>query len=143
MKRLLLNVKGSTPMTGSRVAVDTNIVIAFLNGDESILKKFESTDRILLPFPVKGELLFGAMCSGRASQNVDRLHKLFLQCETINSSADVEIRYAETKSKLRTKGHPISENDFWIAACAQSADVPLSSRDEHFRAIDDLVVINW
>jgi tRNA(fMet)-specific endonuclease VapC len=130
-------------MTGSRVAVDTNIVIAFLNGDESILEKFESTDRILLPFPAKGELLFGAMCSARAAQNVDRLQKLFLQFETIHSSLDVEVRYAETKSKLKTKGRPIPENDIWIAACAQSADVPLSSRDEHFRAIDDLIVLNW
>ncbi len=130
-------------MSGSRIAVDTNIVIAFLNGDESVLEKFESTDRILLPFPVKGELLFGAMCSGRAAQNVERLSSLFLQFDTINSSHDVEIHYAETKSNLRAKGRPIPENDIWIAACAQSSDVALSSRDEHFRAIDNLVVINW
>lgn len=88
-------------MTGIRVAVDTNIIIAFLNGDETILEKFESTDRVLLPFPVKGELLFGAMCSQRAAENVDRLQKLFLQFDTIHSSADIEIRYAQTKANLK------------------------------------------
>jgi tRNA(fMet)-specific endonuclease VapC len=94
-------------------------------------------------FPLRGELLFGAMCSGHAAQNMDRLKKLFLQFDTINSSADIELRYAKMKSMLKAKGRPIPENDLWIAACSQSADVPLSSRDEHFRAIDDLVVVDW
>lgn len=130
-------------MTGNRIAVDTNVVIALLNGDEAVLERFESADRILLPFPVKGELLFGAMCSGRATQNLDRLKTLFPQFETVNSSPEVELRYAEIKSGLRTKGRPIPENDIWIAACAQAAAVPLSSRDEHFDAIDELVVVHW
>jgi tRNA(fMet)-specific endonuclease VapC len=130
-------------MAGTRAAVDTNIVIAFLNGDENILEQFESCEQILLPFPVKGELLFGAMCSQRPEENLRQLSRLFAYFDTIHSSSDIENRYARMKSELKRKGRPIPENDIWIAACAQSADVSLSSRDEHFREIDDLSVVEW
>jgi tRNA(fMet)-specific endonuclease VapC len=130
-------------MTGIRAAVDTNIVIAFLNGDNEVLKKFETCDQILLPFPVKGELLFGAMCSTRKKENVTRLRKLFPMFETIDSSSDIEYRYAKIKSDLKGKGRPIPENDIWIAACAQSAEVTLSSRDGHFKEIDNLSTVEW
>ena len=93
-------------MGGIRAALDTNVVIAFLNGDENTLRKLESCEQILLPFPVKGELLFGAMCSQKPKENLQQLSRLFDHFDTINSSLDVEQRYARIKSELKHKGRP-------------------------------------
>jgi len=130
-------------MTGARVAVDTNIVIALLGGDHEIMRHFEESEQILLPFPVKGELLFGAMRSARPDENSKHLEKLFSQFTTISSSLEVERQYAKTKAKLMIKGRPIPENDIWVAACAQSVGIPISTRDSHFSEIDEITVLKW
>ena len=41
------------------------------------------------------------------------------------------------------KGHPIPENDIWIAAVAKQYALTLASRDAHFREVDDLVTVAW
>lgn len=51
--------------------------------------------------------------------------------------------YGIIKAALRAKGHPIPENDIWIAAVALQHDLPVVSRDEHFREIDALALVRW
>ena len=40
-------------------------------------------------------------------------------------------------------GHPIPENDIWIAASCTELDAPIVSRDSHFKFIDNLRIISW
>jgi predicted nucleic acid-binding protein len=40
-------------------------------------------------------------------------------------------------------GHPIPENDIWVAATCLEVGVPLLTRDGHFDYIRGLEVINW
>ena len=130
-------------MPGTSAAVDTNIVIALLAGEEEVLSHFENTEQVLLPFPVKAELIFGAMNSSRPDHNLAQLNSLFARFDTVSSSPDVEYQYAEIKMGLKQKGKPIPENDIWVAACAKAAGIPLSTRDEHFDAIDGLSFLRW
>ena len=123
-------------MAGDRFTVDTNIVIALLEGDEAVLKLFEQSEGIYLPFPVKGELIFGAFKSSRTAENMVRLELLFSRCITLPSTEQVERKYAEIKIELNRKGRPIPENDIWIAACSKAADLPLVTRDPHFNEIE-------
>jgi len=44
---------------------------------------------------------------------------------------------------LHKKGHPIPENDIWIAALAMEHGPTLVSRDEHFKQIDELKRVEW
>ena len=43
--------------------------------------------------------------------------------------------------KHEKKGHPLPENDIWIAATCLVNDLSLATLDRHFRAIDGLKLI--
>jgi predicted nucleic acid-binding protein len=45
--------------------------------------------------------------------------------------------------ELKLAGHPIPENDIWIAALARQHNLPVVSRDLHFRWVEGLKTIAW
>jgi tRNA(fMet)-specific endonuclease VapC len=47
-------------MTGNRVALDTNIVSAWLKGEGPIADKIDASESVFLPIIVIGELYYGA-----------------------------------------------------------------------------------
>jgi tRNA(fMet)-specific endonuclease VapC len=51
--------------------------------------------------------------------------------------------YARIAQALETKGTPIPENDPWIAAVALECDMPLATRDDHFRRVETLDILWW
>jgi tRNA(fMet)-specific endonuclease VapC len=51
--------------------------------------------------------------------------------------------YGIVKDILRRKGHPIPENDIWIAALAIQYGLSLATRDKHFLIIENLKVEMW
>ena len=51
--------------------------------------------------------------------------------------------YADVRHELRLAGHPIPENDIWIAALARQHQLPIVSRDEHFDAVHGVRRIDW
>ena len=51
--------------------------------------------------------------------------------------------YAKIRYQLRVKGKPMPENDVWIAAAAMEHDLPLLTRDAHFRNVNGLEVLGW
>jgi tRNA(fMet)-specific endonuclease VapC len=48
-----------------------------------------------------------------------------------------------TKNNLRLKGHPLPENDIWIAAIALQYNLILVTRDAHFLEIENLQTVVW
>lgn len=64
--------------TTGRLLLDTNIVIALLEGDEAVLSNLEGAPEEFIPAIVVGELFFGAAKSGRPSENsaiVERIRR--------------------------------------------------------------------
>ena len=55
--------------------LDTNLVVAFLNGDKSILRRMRGeVDEIALSTLVVAELDYGAKASQKAEENLENLY---------------------------------------------------------------------
>ncbi len=100
-------------------------------------------ERVCLPVPVVGELLFAAENSARRRENL-ALYREFIQaCRVLNLTRRTAAIYARIKLALKRRGRPIPENDLWIAAVCIERDLPLISRDEHFSEVPELVWERW
>jgi len=126
-----------------RFLVDTNIVIAFLEGDASVQQNFAETEAIYVPSIAIGELYYGAYRSARVEANRTRIDEFVSRYAVLVCDAVTAVVYGEIKNLLRQKGRPIPENDIWIAAVAQQYQLTLVSRDGHLREIDTLSVETW
>ena len=124
-----------------RVAIDTNIAIKMLNGDEATDRCLSEYSEICLPVIVVGELIFGALNSKRAEQNLERHKKLIQKVTILNISETTANTYANTRLILKKKGKPIPENDLWIASLCIEHKLPLISDDGHFKEIDHLTLV--
>jgi tRNA(fMet)-specific endonuclease VapC len=129
-------------MTG-KLLLDTNIVIALFAQDVSILQQLETADEIFIPAIVLGELYFGANKSKRATANLTRLDEFALSNIILGCDVETAKIYGSIKNKLLETGHPIPENDIWIAAVAIQHHVTLVTRDIHFNFIENLNKVRW
>ncbi len=129
-------------MNGSRVLLDTNIVAAYFNQEASLQQHFQNTT-IYVPSIVIGELYFGAYQSQRITENVDRIRSFIVINTVLNCDVETADQYGQIRLTLKAKGRPIPENDIWIAATALRYVLPLATRDEHFKEVDNLTLVRW
>ena len=58
------------------ILLDTNVVIAFFNGNQEVLEKIQADiGRIALSTLVVAELDYGAKASQKAKENIEKLHR--------------------------------------------------------------------
>ena len=126
-----------------RLAVDTNAVIAYREGIPIVCTLIEEADILFLPAVVLGELLYGSLNSAKPQKNEQAVHKFLAQSVLVPIAEAIATRYATVRLKLKKMGHPIPENDIWVAATCLELGVPLLTRDGHFDYIGGLEVINW
>lgn len=128
------------------VLLDTNIVIAALRKESRIQHALAATNSIFLPATVVGELLYGAHKAQHPAKEMAKVESFLtaldesaiLPCD--HATAQV---YAWLKHQRSRLVQPIPENDFWIAAIAYQYDLPLATRDAHFREIEGITVQVW
>lgn len=123
--------------------LDTNIAVAALNGRPAVARRLKVCRRIVLPFPVVGELLYGAKKSGRPEANLKSYRRFIEACEVHQSDSSTVELYADLKLQLKLQGTPIPENDIWAAACALELALPLVTHDSHFQHIPQLSTEDW
>ncbi len=123
--------------------LDTNSVIAYINGDSGAAKIIELIPELLLPAIVIGEMAYGAQESAHRDNNLKLLKEFSSICTIVHCGEEAAYEYGQIKSNLKKKGKKIPENDMWIAACAKHANLPLISRDSHFDFVDELQRISW
>ena len=59
------------------ILLDTNVVVAFLNGDKSVLKRIRvKIDEIALSTLVVAELDYGAKVFQKSEENLEKLYRL-------------------------------------------------------------------
>ena len=126
-----------------RLAVDTNAVIAYREGVDEVCALIDEADVIILPVTVLGELLYGALNSAKAEMNVKIIQEFAAYSLIMQVDEAVATCYAKVRSNLKKRGTPIPENDIWIAAACLELEVPLLSRDGHFKYIEELDVCEW
>lgn len=125
-----------------KIALDTGIAIRFLNGDDSINNFLSKYIEIYMPAIVAGELIFGALNSKHAEQNLARHRKLIQRTSILDITENTANIYAKTRLDLKKKGKPIPENDLWIASVCIEHKIPLISNDAHFDDIAHLLLEN-
>ena len=125
--------------------LDTNIVIAFLNGNQAVATQLKAhLPNVAISSLVLAELLYGARASARATENLERLRQ-FLQIVAV---ADFDQPSAETYSEirlaLRQKGRPTGETDALIAVVAVANNAILVTHNtKHFEHIQELTMEDW
>lgn len=126
-----------------RLAVDTNAVIAYREGISEVCTLIDEADVIILPVTVLGELLYGALNSAKTEKNEQVIQKFAAYSLVMQVDEAVSTRYAKGRFNLKKNGTPIPENDIWVAAACLELEVPLLSRDGHFKHVKGLDVYNW
>jgi tRNA(fMet)-specific endonuclease VapC len=101
------------------ILLDTNVVVAFLNGNKSVLKKIRAEiDRIALSTLVVAELDYGAKVSQKAIENLEKLYQFVDIVQIIPFDIECAKIFGTIKNKLRRLGKPTGEVDAFIAATA-------------------------
>lgn len=73
--------------------------------------------------------------------NIARINEFAASSSILICDMKTSHQYGKIKNGLRIKGRPIPENDIWIAAITKQHGLTLISRDDHFKEIDGLSVI--
>ncbi|MGA2797348.1 MAG: type II toxin-antitoxin system VapC family toxin [Thermoguttaceae bacterium] len=123
--------------------LDTNAVIALLDGDMALRELVADSPRLLLSIIVLGELYHGAQNSRLQDDNLARIELLILTSTLIYCDQGTAWEYGIIKKYLRSKGWPLPENDIWLAALARQHGLVLMTRDKHFQEIERLNVSSW
>jgi tRNA(fMet)-specific endonuclease VapC len=129
-------------MNGSYL-LDTNIVIALFANDPGVLQQLSTAPQVFVPSVVLGELYYGANKSAHSKSNLALIDGFALKSTILGCDIDTARHYGRIKDHLRTKGKPIPENDIWIAAIAKQYSLALVTRDQHFREIKEIKVVQW
>jgi len=109
-----------------RFLPDTNILIALFAGDANVRTRFGRAREIFISSIVIGELYYGARKSGRVEANLGRVDELAVGSVILNCDLETAQHYAIVKNNLKLAGHPIPENDIWIASTALQHDLDIN-----------------
>jgi predicted nucleic acid-binding protein len=126
-----------------RLAIDTNIYVAFKNNSADVVDIFRACDVIGVDIAVIAELYAGFSLGNKETKNRREL-EAFLNAprvEVLAHDLDTAEFYALIVKKLKAKGKPIPSNDIWIAANALKQGMALYSFDKHFDEIDGLLLV--
>ncbi len=126
-----------------RFLLDANIIIALFAKDSRIHNRIANAEEVFVPCIVLGELYFGAHKSLRIQENLARIDEFAISNTVLACDTDTAKRYGYIKNRLKEKGHPIPENDIWIAAIALQYALTLVTNDTHFDMVENLKVEMW
>jgi predicted nucleic acid-binding protein len=123
--------------------LDTNALLAFSDGEASLLATLETTMEICVPVIVLGEYRYGIRQS-RYRRSCEKWLEEALKDLTVLPVLDRTTReYARVFLELKQAGTPIPINDVWIAAICREYQLPIISRDRHFSLVSGLKCISW
>lgn len=130
-------------MIGNKYLLDTNIIIAWLQGEIAIADKIEKAEEVHIPIIVVGELYYGATFSTQVKKNIQEIEKVTRNYSVLLVDEETAINYGKIKTALRQIGKPIPENDIWIAAIARRHELIVVTRDNHFKKINSISLESW
>jgi len=127
------------------ILLDTNVVIAFFNGNQPVLKMIQAKiEMIALSTLVVAELDYGAKASQKAKENIEKLHRFVDIVRVVPFDLECAKIFGTIKSKLRKLGKPTGETDALIAATAMAYKALLiTGNKKHFENIEGLKVESW
>jgi tRNA(fMet)-specific endonuclease VapC len=130
-------------MTGSNLLLDSNAVIALIRREGPLLDQLALAGGVHISLFTWGEMHYGAEKSRHPDENRRALRSLLNEFQLVLPSADAGEFYGRICNALRRRGRPIPANDVWIAALALQHNMPIITRDAHFREVEGLEVLGW
>ena len=128
-------------------ALDTNIIIDFINGEPLALTHFHSAVKskttMVIPIAVDYEASRGFYHT-KSAYIENTYGKLRLHCPVVEVNAKVWGRAASTWATLRKAGQTIGDADIIIAAhCIINGYTLVTRNAKHFKHINDLLLADW
>lgn len=125
--------------------LDTNIVIAYLTGDQTVASQLRDyLPEVPISSLVLAELRFGVRASARADENAKRLEQFLQIVEVVDFDAVGADAYSRIRLSLRQKGRPTGDMDMLIASVALAKDAVLVTHNvRHFENIEGLAFEDW
>jgi predicted nucleic acid-binding protein len=125
------------------VILDTNGLSAMAGGDMKLAPLLQQAPELAVPVIVLGEYQYGIRLSRHRTRYESWLTELLATCRVLAIDERTASQYAELRHELKRSGHPIPENDLWIAALARQHKSPLVTRNQHFDFVPGLTRLNW
>jgi predicted nucleic acid-binding protein len=125
------------------VILDTNGLSALADGDMKLAPLIQQALELAVPVIVLGEYQYGIRLSRHRTRYESWLTDLLATCRLLVVDERTAGLYADIRHELKRNGHPIPENDIWIAALARQHNFPLVTRDQHFDFVPGLTRLNW
>ena len=128
-------------------ALDTNIIIDFLNKEEFVVDQFDSAAKsgisMVIPSIIDYEILRGFYHTPKPRKE-PVYNNMRLSCPVINVNAIIWDCAAQNWAKLRKAGRTIGDADILIAAiCIVNGYTLVTHNVKHFEGIDELQFIDW
>ena len=123
--------------------LDTNGLSSMADGDMKLAPLLQQAPELAVPVIVLGEYQYGIRLSRYRPRYESWLTKLLATCRVLVIDERTAGLYAEVRHELKRSGHPIPENDIWIAALALQHNSPLVTRDQNFDFVPGLKRLNW
>lgn len=128
-------------------ALDTDILVSLLKGAPDAVEKIralqESGNRISTTMITAYELLKGAYISSRADENLAKVRESISNLQVLQLSFGAAEEASRIYKEIRERGNLIGEFDVLIAGIVKFHDESLVTRDEHFKSIRRMKLINW
>jgi predicted nucleic acid-binding protein len=110
---------------------------------EKIRALQESGNRISTTMITAYELLKGAYISSRADENLAKVRESISNLQVLQLSFGAAEEASRIYKEIRERGNLIGEFDVLIAGIVKFHDESLVTRDEHFKSIRRMKLINW
>ncbi len=123
--------------------LDTSVIIDLFAANTTVVARLEQVESTFIPSIAVGELYYGAQRSSKKAANLEQISQFVNAGIVLPCDSDTGHWYGIVKNQLRKAGHPIPENDIWIAAIAFQYDLTVATRDKHFVVVDGLQVEIW
>lgn len=127
------------------ILLDTNIIVAYLNGHADIAQRMVAHhSELAVPSLVAAELYYGACASRRSAENLAKLDQLWEILPIVTFDLQAARRFGMLKDDLRKRGRPTGETDAWIAAIALAHAATLVTHNtKDFQEITGLMLEDW
>ena len=120
------------------VILDSNAIIALLDGNKAVARMLENVQQVLVPAIVCGEIDAGAQGDTKRERATREAFAAFLEMEQVAVLPVMRKTgefYARVFSFLKSAGTPIPTNDIWIAAAVLETGGLLITTDRHLLAL--------
>jgi predicted nucleic acid-binding protein len=120
------------------VILDSNVIIALLDGNKAVARMLENVQQVLVPAIVCGEIDAGAQGDTKRERATREAFAAFLEMEQVAVLPVMRKTgefYARVFSFLKSAGTPIPTNDIWIAAAVLETGGLLITTDRHLLAL--------